>query len=148
MLEDIGAQHIAVTHVVPEVLLQNGDSAVFQIDTAATVNGNYLFENLTSLPVLVERTIVQNVDERDNKTQLSIFPNPATDRIRLMPCLSKPEAIKIYNLQGAGVTVLTVISRYSSTEISIDISALESGTYILKTEDESLLFYKSGGVGK
>jgi len=67
---------------------------------------------------------------------ISIFPNPAKDNITI----SKNKAItlktiEVYNLLGA--LVKTVDAENNLNDISLDLSALNKGLYLLKLSDEN-----------
>jgi hypothetical protein len=69
---------------------------------------------------------VLKVDEILTSTNVSLFPNPAVDKIFIDFENSKNVTVEIFNTLGEKVN-----TNYSSTDKSIDISALTSGSYIL-----------------
>ena len=74
---------------------------------------------------------VLKVDEILTSTNVSLFPNPAVDKIFIDFENSKNAVVEIYNTLGEKVNI-----NYSSTDKSIDISALASGSYILNLRTE------------
>lgn len=79
--------------------------------------------------------ISMRIDDPVGTTELTqlntvIYPNPASATITLKG--DQPEAIRIYSLTGA-----LVYSKAVLTEESIDVSAFESGTYIVEMTGRS-----------
>jgi bacillolysin len=69
---------------------------------------------------------VLKVDEILTSSNVSLFPNPAIDKIFIDFENSKNVTVEIFNTLGEKVN-----TNYSSTDKSIDISALASGSYLL-----------------
>ena len=59
---------------------------------------------------------------------VSLFPNPANDKINVMSNTSKQQTIEIYGMDGKKVKEATI----SGAEKSVDVSNLIKGIYILK----------------
>jgi hypothetical protein len=74
---------------------------------------------------------VLKVDEILASASVSLFPNPAIDKIFVDFENNKNATVDIYNTLGE-----KMITNYSSTEKSIDISALASGSYILNLKTD------------
>ena len=70
--------------------------------------------------------IGNGIDDRDSFQQLKLYPNPANNKIHLMPAIAGQFSIEIYNLLGEKVLINTDHSRNE-----IDVSALNAGIYFV-----------------
>lgn len=70
--------------------------------------------------------------ENPNGLGMTIYPNPATDRINIKGLSSQDNYIKIYNLMCQDVSSLVKISQSSEANLQLDISLLKSGIYHVK----------------
>jgi photosystem II stability/assembly factor-like uncharacterized protein len=72
-------------------------------------------------------------------SNLSLFPNPATDIIRIAwkSCMGKPGLMRIYNLEGQLILENTL--QNSSNSVSIDVSYMNSGTYFVSIQFGSII---------
>ena len=75
-------------------------------------------------------TSVQNIVHEEIPT-LKIYPNPATTELRIMNYELRIEKVEIFDLSGK--QILTQIINQKS-EI-VNVSKLQSGTYLLKAQD-------------
>ncbi len=66
--------------------------------------------------------------------ELSIFPNPAMDQIRIENIVNGTDKIELYSLEGKLMRTEHLLPGSSST--SFDLVGLETGTYILKAGEE------------
>lgn len=95
-LQGIQTQRIAVTTTVPVALLNNGDSAVFQVQTYDVVQGEHPFADLTQTPILVEETGSMAVSEPPQAVSgLRLSPNPAQDFAILHYTLARPSGVRL-----------------------------------------------------
>lgn len=92
-------------------------------------NSNYM--NPNSWADLIFFDSSTNINEQE-KNDISIFPNPATDKIFIEPSDYKNTTIEIANINGQIIKIIN----YSKEGGSIDIGELISGVYIIKVRNE------------
>ena len=68
----------------------------------------------------------------DNAINISIYPDPATDKLTIDASQSIPKSIEILNIEGQIIKVITG----SSNKTNVDISELPSGLYFVKVQTE------------
>ncbi len=66
-------------------------------------------------------------------TEVSVYPNPAKSYLTIQGIESELENIQVLNGLGQDVTNLVVITNQNSTKLNVDVSALMSGVYTIKT---------------
>ena len=81
-----------------------------------------------------------NIENQDVNQKVQIYPNPANKLLHIKGLLVGSE-IRIFNPIGQDVTSRTQILNQNSL-VSIDLSNLEIGMYILRANDAIELFYK------
>ncbi len=76
-----------------------------------------------------------NVPEQKNNQEINIYPNPVQNivNIEIISQKSKYFNIEIYTIQGK----LIFLKQYKTSPLSIDISDLSNGIYMLKIKDEN-----------
>lgn len=79
------------------------------------------------------------IDPLISTSTFSIYPNPATQRLVIERKNASMDAIELYDLSGKNVSPNISIIEQSDTRKVIDVSALPSGMYFLKTSN---LIYK------
>lgn len=91
---------------------------------------------------LYYNSIVTNLSEMENKTDnLSVYPNPAVDKLTVTYPNISNKFISIYNLQGQ--LLIRKEIGYFIKSADIDIKDLTKGMYILRLEnDECILTSK------
>jgi M6 family metalloprotease-like protein len=106
-------------------------------NTAPTGNGtvtsyrpNILITITTAAPSINDVTN-NNFTETNNVT-LSVYPNPARDRITI-DCNGEIKSIEIYSITGAKVYSKSNISSSASNEV--DLSGFQNGVYVLVVND-------------
>jgi hypothetical protein len=62
--------------------------------------------------------------------ELSIFPNPAVDQVRIENIASGTDKIELFSLEGKLIRTMPLLQGHTST--LFDLVGLHSGTYILK----------------
>lgn len=84
----------------------------------------------------VEVFLCSGIDDPSSSGEISIFPNPITDKLNVVAQKSNIGIIKIYNGLGQIVFIREEISKYST---SIELNHLSKGNYVLEVvlEDES-----------
>lgn len=97
--------------------------------------------NTTSIPVeLIKRiTFSEETMETTELTteNLVLYPNPATNFIRIQSNSGELIDVKIYSMQGQ----LLLSGKYFSSE-NIDVSSLEKGIYVVKADKSNLKMIK------
>lgn len=84
-LSGISTNYLNITEVLPNQLFNGGDSAVFVSNTYAVSGNSYTFDQLTSLPILVEEDTYTSTAENQelNHFNIFIYPNPSNNYIVL-----------------------------------------------------------------
>jgi len=77
--------------------------------------------------IFITGQIIEGEDEIDFNSQISVFPNPASDFIQIQN--ESNIRIELYNLNGK-----QVISIQTKSDETIDVSQLVPGTYLLRIE--------------
>jgi len=78
-----------------------------------------------------------SVDNFNKKEKLSLYPNPATNFIRIRGLSEDNTLFTIYNVVG-----VKVLSGYTSRNSKINIQNLDEGAYLLATNKNVLKFIK------
>src|SRR5690606_20410618 len=76
------------------------------------------------------------------ESALSIHPNPTRDVVNLQMIQSGEFAVKIYDLTGKEVLNRPATQFNESSTLSIPVSSLSEGTYIISVEGEGQSFSK------
>ena len=106
------------------------DFASYKIMAQGFYNGQ-LQHTLTSSIVICWNTTLATSEEIEKEPQLSIFPNPATDRVLVkLPFPSKSHALKITDAAGKTVRIAEIGNALSETQL--DLQNLPSGLYFLE----------------
>ncbi len=94
---------------------------------AVNQNGSFAYSNI----ILLDNA---NVEE---KSDLTIFPNPATSTIfyTLFVSVQTTVAVNVYNVSGAIIMNKKVQLNAGNNQLSIDVSSLERGSFYLKVTD-------------
>lgn len=108
-------------------------------------NGNHLFtirfsgaNGSWSVPFTAEFSVILSTPELPGITDLLLFPNPATDQLglRLTTDQARTLQLEVLDLSGAVVADLSSWSVSTTAHRSWDISALASGSYLLRITGE------------
>jgi hypothetical protein len=67
--------------------------------------------------------------------QLKVYPNPTRDQITIEGSSKELKSIRIYNIQGVDITKGIQFNNKSETQVELNISHLNNGTYIVRTDD-------------
>ena len=73
---------------------------------------------------------------------ISVYPNPATNRIQISTNHNNINEIHIFNMLGQEFTAVVSISQSGASQFSMDISSLPVGVYIVRTNDSFVKVYK------
>jgi len=115
-------------HVIPE----NGSDSTRYVQTAAAFNRSYRIISVDSAYVTVSTPLRSCVNtgfiELNNRLNISVFPNPATDKVTL-ECTCQSD-VEILNIEGQILKRLTTHDIYTN----IDLSDLSGGVYIIKAK--------------
>lgn len=132
-LTGITSSHIKVTEVVPNTLINSGDSAIFNTNTYSVNAGSYNFTSLPSLPILVEEAITTSMPPVNNlEESIKIYPNPTNSILNINYTAFQSSEIKIQIVNVLGKIILTQNMDnlgQGDNIISVDISNLNYGTY-------------------
>ena len=115
-------------HVIPE----NGSDSTRYVQTAAAFNRSYRIITVEASYVTVSPPMRSctgtGVDELNDPLNISVYPNPVTDKVTI-GCTGQTE-IEISNVQGQ------ILKRVSTKDIStvVDLSDLSNGIYIIKAK--------------
>lgn len=108
-------------------------------------NGNHLFtirfsgaNGSWSVPLTAEFSVILSTPELPGVTDLLLFPNPVTDQLglRLTTDEARTLSLQVLDLSGSVVADLSTWSVSSTAHRSWDISALASGSYLLRITGE------------
>ena len=96
-----------------------------------------LYDDKTSVGVIETIDAVLNINENASGN-ISIYPNPAKDVIKLSAISCQPSVVRIYNCLGMLVEEIDV----NSGEIEINVSDYNSGIYFIDVETSNGNFIK------
>ncbi|MEY2631129.1 MAG: hypothetical protein RLZZ469_2027 [Bacteroidota bacterium] len=106
----------------------------------------YLKSNSTTTPTVIPVSIIQKITFSnslgvttfgDNETNLTLYPNPASDLIKIGANSNGEIEVKMYTLTGQ----LVQQGKYFPNE-AIDISALSGGIYLIQANGVTFKFIK------
>jgi len=100
---------------------------VFSSDSIQTNKEGWMIDNIS---ICLGCGNCLGINEAENKELISIFPNPATDELTIETQLTSE--IEISNLEGQVVKKFEV----NDGKLSIDISDLNSGIYIIRVQTD------------
>ncbi len=103
--------------------------------------------NVTNIELLGFSSLKQNVilnpisisELNKSERSLILYPNPATHLVTCIGSNFEPNNFQVFNLIGQNVLPKIKIESISSEKITLDISNLKTGIYLIKTES---------GIGK
>ena len=144
----LGINAIAQTGVT--ITYYDGATQQFNV----TTNGKLFFSgdnlqvkqdansSVTSIPVSIIRKIVFSealgtTVIGENKKELSIYPNPSSDVVRISSNSMETMHVKIYSLSGQ----LLKIGSFDTNQ-DIDVSGFAKGIYLVQIDDVTLKFVK------
>lgn len=138
-----------VTLTAGQVTFSNNASFRFQCDASADNDQIYIDEvtitgisaggaslgasSIEALPGLNTTDISGNMTEG-----LRVYPNPATDQVWI-ESETAVKSVQIYTITGARLTTET---RVENDQVSVDLSALIPGVYMIAVETEDEMIYK------
>jgi hypothetical protein len=134
-LEGLKTDYFTVTQVVPTLLLQSGDSAVFSVQTYSPNNGTFLFGELPPLPILVEEIASSAVPIVNPQLSLALYPNPAEEvaLVRIVADTPLPFRLEVCDVLQRKVFDHTVErSAAGEQTVRIDLSGWPVGVYLCR----------------
>lgn len=123
-----------VANRMGDTISENWSNGPRYVQTAAAFNRSYRIITVESNFVTVSRPLrscnVTGVNDQSNSANITVFPNPAHDRLSI-GCTQQSE-IEILNTQGQ------ILKRSTSQDVhaSVDVSKLPAGIYIIKIKTE------------
>ncbi len=78
--------------------------------------------------------VVLGTNDFENKNDLTVFPNPTSDKITISYPTIKIKSVDIYNILGEKITS---ISLENKSNVTVDISSMNSGIYLFRITDSS-----------
>lgn len=131
-LTGISSSYIKVTEVVPNMLINNGDSAIFNSNTYAVNAGSYNFSSLPSLPILVEEATITSLLENNLEKNVIIYPNPTNSLLNINFPAIQASDIKIQITDALGRIILTQNQSHNNQKekyLTMDMSQFNDGLY-------------------
>ena len=105
---------------------------------AELVNDGYPVFDTDKIPVLdINGTI--DIDEIENEVNFSIYPNPASDFVKISSTTGQPSVVKVYNCLGMLVEEIEM----NSEEMEINVSDYNSGVYFVEVDGEVVKLIKN-----
>jgi len=98
---------------------------------------NTMFDDLS-----LHKDVVSSVKEPGLVSEVSIYPNPTSDKITVVGNRFEISKIKIYNAQGQDFSQLVKFVKKGENGIIADLSALPLGLYFLKTQHTTHKIFK------
>jgi hypothetical protein len=115
-----------INDLAKEALISNGTNNI-SVHCHQTYGGQYIDAGISLMSYEKQQTLPTAVNNPTVQNSCKIYPNPATTKITVIRKDSKTELTGIYNLVGSEVM------KVNSSDNQVDISALPSGMYFLKT---------------
>ena len=121
----------------------NGQSVTVDLSSGVMINSS----NVTMADVTADNGVVHVLDavllpsasiDEEDRVQIEVFPNPASDQIKIVASDSETKDLAIYDLNGKVVFKSTIVD-----EIQVDVSKLVAGSYIVdiaSTKRKLLIF--------
>jgi len=95
-----------------------------------------------TINVVIEKEIIAGFIEQGEKSDILIYPNPATNKITIEGTPVEIENIRIYNVYGQDVSLFTYTISKDKSKIILDLSKLAEGLYTLKTRTQTKKIFK------
>jgi hypothetical protein len=89
-----------------------------------------------------EYSAIKSVYIKDQPVKVFIYPNPTTDKLEIESNETEFEEMKIYNCFGVDITKTILITNETEFSITIDVSSLLPGMYLVKTKTVTSTVYK------
>jgi hypothetical protein len=114
-------------------------SKIPYLEITGSLIGNNFTPTLARYRGYAKEINTVGLTELKNKDVLSLYPNPAKDILYLSGNVKKLDVYEVYDLSGK--QILTAKSRLLNKETFIDLTSLERGIYLLKTDQDGEINY-------
>lgn len=126
----------AFTYFSPFTLSGNPDTACVYISaTQGLTEGNII-----KVDNIVYGNCLTGIEEANQSSHLSIYPNPASDVIYFSAFPKEADRIKVFETTGR----MVLAEAASSTDMSVDVKKLSSGIYFYGVYDDNNKIISSG----
>ena len=134
-INNISTNQISVTDVVPGYISPSGDSASFNTSILSVSGTSYTFNNLTSLPILVEEFTTNSTSENnDNEVDIIIFPNPADNYFTVtLPNTQNHATLTLLSSTGQLLQKKQILN----DAVIVKSDNLKSGIYLIQIMDKN-----------
>ena len=119
-------------YVTPNATVQIRFVASDSIRIGQNLDGGSLIEALVDDIQLWDNSDADGIGEATNASIVSLYPDPANDVITLVLNLNGAKEVLAEAIDPAGRVVLTQPIANQASNTSIDVSALSSGSYVLR----------------
>lgn len=114
-------------------------------DQSPLLGTSYYRLKQTDFDGVYEYSSIKRVELKEtNISEIKVYPNPADNQIRVEASEAELSELKILNALGQDFSSSTVMRWDSETVLSIDLSKLNAGIYLLKTKTNARKFLKQG----
>lgn len=118
-----------------QVQVNGSETFVINENNGLYFHGDTMFVDNVSFPlsevqVITLRQITDNIDNV-NESDMLLMPNPARDVVVLQGIGDEPKPVAVYNLAG-----VKLLEQLAADGMSIDISRLPQGLYLLRCGDK------------
>lgn len=125
---------------------ENGELVDSVLDTTFT-NGKVgfgSFDDASSFDdIILELSTVLSVGEFNNLNQkIILYPNPIQNDLFLVSDKKELSTVKIYDMLGKDLTSRTTVSNLNTNKVTVDLSTLKAGIYIIKIKTIANKIYK------
>jgi hypothetical protein len=114
-------------------------SKIPYLEITGSLIGNNFTPTLARYRGYAKEINTVGLTELKNKDVLSLYPNPAKDILYLSGNVKKLDVYEVYDLSGK--QILTAKSRLLNKETFIDLTSLDKGIYLLKTDQDGEINY-------
>lgn len=107
------------------------------IDPSPYPDLSYYRLRQTDFDGTVSYSMVRSVNFLNELGQIQVFPNPVGNELTVYLKKGEIESIRLFNVLGQDVTARIIISNVGSNKLILDLSALEAGSYFLRSNSRS-----------
>jgi hypothetical protein len=86
-------------------------------------------------------SLVTGISSTINSIEINIYPNPTTGIVTINSKSTELDYIRIFNYLGQNLTSKTIIERLDNDKVTLDLSELDKGLYIINTTTTSNKVY-------
>jgi glucosylceramidase len=117
---------------IPNIIFAGGNNKVLRLEI---VGGDFNMDKIS----------IQNplgLSDNEYNSGLSVYPNPATNYLRINSEHIGDADISIYTITGSLVLQSRFKNQVAATDTMINITSLQEGLYIVKIADEKGIYYR------